>query len=656
MQSSNLHRYCLPILSALAAWLSWGVNSQSLAEVASTADISIAPSQELYEAASNCATDPVKTPVRSVANTAIAEGAPLANAESETQPENTAKETVVESAEVRRGEQGVRVLPSQNEGATIERVFIYLSNPTNDVAQDEAYKQQIAQTFQLTAGSNFSSLFANLGLQQVQTLLFVKNSEYRLYRANRSGEVILAVLVTLQPQVTEQLPSFQPSGILVDGDFSQFPTLYQSDRALVTTILNGGVGFFSDTNSWFGSTEDFVRGSYQPKGTVSWPEFYIEPGIAGITQVGDMPIYAYGAASYLVSSSLRPDIFNANTRLYGDIEKLYGGLLFASKDSPVSFNLSVGRQTFQLNRNLLFGQVLGSANALERGASFLNSRTVYDNTILANLRIGDFLIQGFYLDPDELPASETNSRFLGVNLKYNDNRNIEASLAYITIPQSDSTYIFPNGQQQKREGLQVINPRISWTNPFGIEGLSLESEYVYEWHNRFAMSAQAGYIWLNYTFKQAPWRPTISYRFAGFSGDNPQTSSYERFDSLRGGGLDTWLQGISLAKVYGNSNLLSHRVELEVNPTDTLQFSLDYFYLYADQLNNLGGRPVLANLASHSIGQEVTLTTRWSVSKNLFLLGITSIAFPSDALRHSVQAVRDTNPWFTFQISLFLGF
>jgi hypothetical protein len=646
----------LPILSALAAWLSWGVNSQSLAEVASTADISIAPSQELYEAASNCATDPVKTPVRSVANTAIAEGAPLANAESETQPENTAKETVVESAEVRRGEQGVRVLPSQNEGATIERVFIYLSNPTNDVAQDEAYKQQIAQTFQLTAGSNFSSLFANLGLQQVQTLLFVKNSEYRLYRANRSGEVILAVLVTLQPQVTEQLPSFQPSGILVDGDFSQFPTLYQSDRALVTTILNGGVGFFSDTNSWFGSTEDFVRGSYQPKGTVSWPEFYIEPGIAGITQVGDMPIYAYGAASYLVSSSLRPDIFNANTRLYGDIEKLYGGLLFASKDSPVSFNLSVGRQTFQLNRNLLFGQVLGSANALERGASFLNSRTVYDNTILANLRIGDFLIQGFYLDPDELPASETNSRFLGVNLKYNDNRNIEASLAYITIPQSDSTYIFPNGQQQKREGLQVINPRISWTNPFGIEGLSLESEYVYEWHNRFAMSAQAGYIWLNYTFKQAPWRPTISYRFAGFSGDNPQTSSYERFDSLRGGGLDTWLQGISLAKVYGNSNLLSHRVELEVNPTDTLQFSLDYFYLYADQLNNLGGRPVLANLASHSIGQEVTLTTRWSVSKNLFLLGITSIAFPSDALRHSVQAVRDTNPWFTFQISLFLGF
>jgi hypothetical protein len=646
----------LPILSALAAWLSWGVNSQSLAEVASTADISIAPSQELYEAASNCATDPVKTPVRSVANTAIAEGAPLANAESETQPENTAKETVVESAEVRRGEQGVRVLPSQNEGATIERVFIYLSNPTNDVAQDEAYKQQIAQTFQLTAGSNFSSLFANLGLQQVQTLLFVKNSEYRLYRANRSGDVILAVLVTLQPQVTEQLPSFQPSGILVDGDFSQFPTLYQSDRALVTTILNGGVGFFSDTNSWFGSTEDFVRGSYQPKGTVSWPEFYIEPGIAGITQVGDMPIYAYGAASYLVSSSLRPDIFNANTRLYGDIEKLYGGLLFASKDSPVSFNLSVGRQTFQLNRNLLFGQVLGSANALERGASFLNSRTVYDNTILANLRIGDFLIQGFYLDPDELPASETNSRFLGVNLKYNDNRNIEASLAYITIPQSDSTYIFPNGQQQKREGLQVINPRISWTNPFGIEGLSLESEYVYEWHNRFAMSAQAGYIWLNYTFKQAPWRPTISYRFAGFSGDNPQTSSYERFDSLRGGGLDTWLQGISLAKVYGNSNLLSHRVELEVNPTDTLQFSLDYFYLYADQLNNLGGRPVLANLASHSIGQEVTLTTRWSVSKNLFLLGITSIAFPSDALRHSVQAVRDTNPWFTFQISLFLGF
>jgi hypothetical protein len=430
--------------------------------------------------------------------------------------------------------------------------------------------------------------------------------------------------------------------------------LYQSDRALVKVILNAGIGIFSDTNSWFGSTEDFVAGDYQPKGTITWPEFYIEPGIGGITQISDIPLYIYGAVSYLESSTLAPDIFREDTRFYGDIEKLYGGFLFAKKDFPVSFNFSVGRQTFQLNRNWLFGDVLGSANALERGASFLNARTVYDNTILANLRFGKFLLQGFYLDPDELPIADSDSRFLGVNFKYNDNRNLEAALAYITIPQSDTIYSFPDGQTQTREGLRVINPRIRLSDPFGIKGLWLESEYAYQWNSNFNMDAQAGYIWAGYTFLNAPWKPSISYRFAGFSGDDPDTGSYERFDSLRGGGLGDWLQGINLAKVYANGNVLSHRVEFKVNPNDKLQLSLDYFYLFSDELNNLGGRPVFANLQSHSIGQEVLFTSRWSVSRNLFLLGVGAIAFPNDAINQAVTG--DTNPWLTLQLSLFLGF
>jgi hypothetical protein len=668
-----------------------GLTSTTLAQV-QPPKFSITESPELAQPISTKAADLLEKPISTVAFPALEEADSTATfAQTEIQPENQVENSTEnptktpqpieqpidtpqpieqpidtpqpveqptntpESVEIINVEQGVQVPASLNEGAVIDRIFIYLRNPTDDTAKDEAYKQQIAETFDIQAGSNFSSIFADLSLRQVQKLPFVKTAEYRLYQADTSGRIILAVLVTLQGEPTKPDEiSQKPRGILVNGDFSQFPTWYESDRALVKTILNAGFGVFSDTNPWFGSTEDFVAGSYQPKGTITWPEFYIEPGIGGITQIGEIPLYVYGAVSYLESASLAPDIFRSDTRFYGDIEKLYGGFLFAQKGSPVSFNLSVGRQNFQLNRNFLFGQVLGSANALERGASFLNARTVYDNAVLGNLRLGNFLIQGFYLDPDELPISESNSRFLGVNLKYNDNRNIEAALAYITIPESDSLYVFPDGQRRKREGLQVINPRLRWTNPFGIEGLWVESEYAYEWNNNFAMSAHAGYIWAGYTFQNVPWRPSISYRFAGFSGDDPRTSAYERFDSLRGGGLGDWLQGISLAKVYGNANLLSHRVEFKVNPTDKLQLSLDYFYLFSDRLNNLGGRPVLANLQSHSIGHEVMLTTRWSISQNLFLLGVGAIAFPDDAIRRAVT--EDTSPWLTFQVSLFLGF
>ena len=295
-----------------------------------------------------------------------------------------------------------------------------------------------------------------------------------------------------------------------------------------------------------------------------------------------------------------------------------------------------------------------SANALERGASFLNARTAYDNAVLSVLRAGDFLVEYSYLDPDELPASESHSRFQGVNLKYNQNKNVEAAFAWINVPQSDSLYVFPDGLTRDRSGLQVLNPRLLINNPLGLEGFWLESEFAHEWNDRFPMAAQAGYVAAGYAINDLKLRPQIRYRFAGFSGDNPETVTYERFDSLRGGGLGDWLQGINLAKVYGNSNLFSHWLELVLNPSRTLQFSLNYFVLYADQLNNLGARPALSQLASRDIGQELMLVTRWSATPNLFVLGVTSLAFPGSAIQGAVSA--PTHPWLTFQVSLFLGF
>ena len=48
------------------------------------------------------------------------------------------------------------------------------------------------------------------------------------------------------------------------------------------------------------------------------------------------------------------------------------------------------------------------------------------------------------------------------------------------------------------------------------------------------------------------------------------------------------------------------------------------------------------------------LVTRWSATRNLFVLGVTSLAFPGNAIREAVSG--PTQPWFTFQVSLFLGF
>lgn len=551
---------------------------------------------------------------------------------------------------------GIRIPPNFGENLPIERVFIDLRTPTGEPIEDGGLQQQLGDTFGIRAGGTFSPLFADQGLNQVQRLPFVQAAEYRLYESNRPGSVIVALLVTLQPEVPTMPPEAPPAatGLVVSGDWQDFPTLYQSDRALAKITLNGSVGLFSDTNPWFGNAANFVAGPYQPTDTVTWGEFYLEPGLAGITRLGDWPLYIYGAGSYTVSSSLQPDIFRTDDRLYGAVEKLYGGVLVAEPGSPVAFNLSAGRQNFQLNQGFLFSQFSGSANALERGASYSNPRTAYDMTVLANLRWGDWRLQGFFLEPDELPIADSDTQYLGTSLSYNNNQGFEAVLSYITVPQSERVYVRPNGEPFTREGLQVINPRVRLSPLLGVSGLWAEGEYAYEFGTTASVSAHGGYVWLGYTAADVPWRPSVSYRFAGFSGDDPATATYERFDPLQAGGLSDWLQGISLGKVYNNANSFSHRLTFQVQPTDSLSVSLDYYYRFADELNNLGGNRALSALESPEIGHEWLLTTRYFLSQNFMLQGVGAIAFPSRAIR---QAVDDsTHPWITLQLSLFMFF
>jgi hypothetical protein len=577
----------------------------------------------------------------------------------QTKPQPTPTETT-EPAPSRPVEQGVRVPPNLNEGVEVDRVFIYLRNPSGDATRDEQIKREIANAFGLRAGSSFSSLFASRGVSQVERLPSVRSAEYRLYESTPPGRVTIALLVTLQPgettssttQPTEQ-PK-KPRGIFVNGNFLEFPTLYESDSTLLKIFLNGSAGVFSDTNPWFSNPQNFLSGTYRPFGTTTWGEFSLEAGLAGITELGQSPFYLYGAATYTLSATVQPDIFRTDNRFYGDVEKLYAGLLYAKKGTPFAINLSGGRQNFQLNQGFLFSQFSGSANALDRSGSFLNPRTAYRTSILADVKLGNFKLRGFFLQPDELAIADTRTRYLGTSLIYNNNRNLDLSLSYIAVPQSEKEYLLPGGLKETREGLQVINPRIRLSSLFGVDGLWTEAEFAHEFNSRFPMSANGGYIWLGYKANKLPWRPSISYRFAGFSGDDPKTSTYERFDSLQAGGLTDWLQGLSLGKISNNSNNFTHRVSLEVQPSESFSLALTYFYRYADQLNNLGGSRPLQVLKSHDLGQEVQLLARYFVSQNFLLQGLTSIAIPGSAIRRAVSDTAD--PWFTFQVSVYMFF
>jgi hypothetical protein len=99
---------------------------------------------------------------------------------------------------------------------------------------------------------------------------------------------------------------------------------------------------------------------------------------------------------------------------------------------------------------------------------------------------------------------------------------------------------------------------------------------------------------------------------------------------------------------------MSHRIRLNVAPTEQLDLTADWFMHRADELNNIGANPAIAQLSSRDLGQEAQITARWAISENLYFLGVAGAAFPGDAIKSAASG--DADPWTTLQAQLFWFF
>ncbi len=188
----------------------------------------------------------------------------------------------------------------------------------------------------------------------------------------------------------------------------------------------------------------------------------------------------------------------------------------------------------------------------------------------------------------------------------------------------------------------------------GQTGLFFKTEYAYQGHETEDMKSYAWYAGLGYSIQNVRTTPSVYYRYAFMKGDDTETDSYGRFDPILTGGLGNWVQGLNFRKVVGNGNIISHRVELTSWINRQMSLSLDYFYLQADQLNNLGGLPPITSLKNKALGHEATLTLKGLIKEHYTLLGIVSYGIPGESL---TLAFDDPIPnWLTAQLALFINF
>ncbi len=536
------------------------------------------------------------------------------------------------------------------DGTYVSSIKIIVLPTEND--QKKILTQKIQSQISLSVPGTWDGQTAERDLDAINQMMGIKNAYFSPEQAATDDSVIVLVVET------EDIGSIASQ---TDEEVNSLPVLYKDDESYFRFILNGGFGAFMDINPWFNNAETFTKGNplvdepslgANTDEEIAWAEGYLHFGIGGVHPIYTSGLYAFGAATVIAPAAIGNDIFSSKTRISIDEELLYAGLLY-KPDSDHGYKISVGKQNFTLNNGFLLSQFVSQANAGPRPAVYLSPRTALDFSVLASAVGKNWSAQAFYLDPNEYEPLETNTAMAGFNFARNLFQGVDADASLIKIVDSDSKVTFPNGEKQDRAGVWTVSGHLNIKAPKEDSGIWFETEIAHQWHDDYSMKAYAGYGLAGFIAKTAKWTPSISYRYAHFSGDDPNTQTYEQFDTLYSGGLSYWLQGIQINKLLRQSNRNTHRVQTNVTPRSNLHLTLDYYDHKADEENNLGGNPALAQLASKDLGKEVQFITRWYLTSKVMFQGIASVAMPGDAIKQAT--LNNDDAWKTIQLQLFWG-
>jgi hypothetical protein len=366
-----------------------------------------------------------------------------------------------------------------------------------------------------------------------------------------------------------------------------------------------------------------------------WFELAVTPGIQGSLGLGGYGklsarlsgVYTFTGGGLDGAGTNPPPHTHPSTFLLEDANLRWtsGDLMpFFGKDG---IEVSAGAQRFRPVDSgfLVWG---GSSNGGRRGAFWLGARRAFENTGVLRLRKDAFRSDFFYITPNDNPDTDTD--VIGTNLEYDITDRTKIGFMYLNVLHS---------LRVRRDGLNVFNFRGKTKPLSSLPGLQFDGELALEENGSKVNSALGGYVGVGYEFAELPWKPRVSYRFAGFSGDR-RGSTDKAFDPLFYGQSDwgTWFQGEILGNwVTANSNLLSWLLRLELRPVESVTLNLLYFHFNLARLTTTevsrDDEVHTVNVNSKNLGDEVNFAVDWEVNKHVLLTGVYGFNVPGKAAR-----------------------
>ncbi|WP_143735890.1 alginate export family protein [Methyloprofundus sedimenti] len=388
----------------------------------------------------------------------------------------------------------------------------------------------------------------------------------------------------------------------------------------LAAILNINTAAFAEANPWFGKAQDNIGDTAN-----FWWEFSTEAGLkASVNFFGDTELY--GAYSFIYAQTVGHDAsglsFGYDNPGFGYTEKAYAGwrsgTLFPTLGKN-AIDISGGRQNYQIGSGFLI--YTGATNGGIEGAYWIGPRTAFKETVIGRINSGPTKIEVFHLVFDAAKEFNEAGSTNGVNLEFTLTSKNTFGFTYLHIYNTDNKII---------DGLDVFDGRVDITPlPFWPQ-FTLNAEYAFE-QKGSEFQSNGGFAKISYEFKNTRWTPTVSFRFAGLQGDNPDTVRDEGFTPLTYGMSEwgTWFQGEIIGEyVLANSNLFSYLVSLSAKPTKTLGMHLFYYHFNIDQSESLAD-----NVTAHNFADEVDLIADWQVLDSLSLSAVLAMAIPGEAAR-----------------------
>ena len=390
-----------------------------------------------------------------------------------------------------------------------------------------------------------------------------------------------------------------------------------ADGVAWTFNFDASWGTFGFGNSLYTNPKEGVETNLSDQ----WFEGAMKAALTGVYTFGSSS-QLYGAASAVGERTYgsAPSEFGPDISSFGPEDLSIGwrsGKAIGQTENLLDF--TVGRTQYRLGNGMLLWD--GAAEGGSRGGYWTNARKAFEFAAIARIQPGAHRFETFYLDRDELDENELGTRLAGGNYEL---RIGEHSTFGATYFQTWADAV----RARRRDGMHVFNAR-AYTAPLpSLRALAFEGEYASE-QNRDRIHAAAWTGQAAYTFESAAWTPRLVYRYALFSGDDPETPENETFDPLLPGFSDwgAWWQGeIAGEYAISNSNLASHMVRLHVEPRDTLSGGLILFHFLVDE-----PRTFVNGVTTRELATEADLYADWQIMERLTASFVLAFADPHAA-------------------------